>query len=91
MKKLLILALVAGFAFSANIAKCTGCHGANFEKKALGKSAVLNTLTKEQIVADMKGYRSGTLNKYGLGGIMKGQAAGLSDQDIEMMANQIVK
>ena len=90
MKKLLIIALIAGFAFSSNLTKCTGCHGAQFEKKALGKSAVVKDMTKEDIIKDLQGYKAGTLSKHGMGTLMKGQVATLSDKDIEEMAEEIV-
>ena len=90
MKKLLILVLISGFALAGvSVKKCTGCHGQNFEKKALGKSAVVKDITKEEIVKDLKGYRDGTLNKHGMGMLMKGQVANMSDQDIENLVNQI--
>ncbi len=47
-------------------------------------------MTKADIIAAMKGYKDGT---YGgpMKGLMKGQAASLSDADIEAIANQIGK
>ncbi len=47
-------------------------------------------MTKADFIAAMKGYKDGS---YGgpMKGLMKGQAAGLSDADIEAIANQIAK
>ena len=54
MKKIIltsIVALAAGTALMAavNPAGCKGCHGQNFEKKALGKSAIVANMTHEEI------------------------------------------
>jgi cytochrome c-type protein NapB len=73
-----------------NTAVCAGCHGANFEKKAMGVSKVVNTLTKDEIKKALHGYKDGT---YGgsMKTIMKGQAGGLSDAQIEAIANKVGK
>ena len=89
IKKLLIGSLIAsGAMYAASIAACKGCHGANFEKKALGASKVVKDMTKEEIIKSLKGYKDGTY-----GGKMKasmiGQVANLSDKDIEEIANLI--
>ena len=69
--------------------KCAGCHGKHGEKKALGKSEVINTMDRDSLVEAMKGYKDGTLNKYGMGMLMRGQVADMSDDDIEKMADYI--
>jgi len=92
MKKTLVtlsvVAIAATSTFAANTASCVGCHGANFEKAALGKSKVVKDMTKENIVAALKGYKDGS---YGgaMKGVMKGQADKLSDADIEAIATEI--
>ena len=93
MKKIVItsiasLALATASMAGVNAGKCTGCHGAHFEKKALGKSKVVKDMSKADIVAALKGYKAGT---YGgaMKGIMKGQVASLSDADIQAMADSI--
>jgi len=67
-------------------AKCAGCHGADGKTKALGKSDVIAGMDAAVIAEDLKGYKAGTLNKHGMGGIMKGQAAPLSDADISALS-----
>ena len=69
--------------------KCAGCHGAKGEKKALGKSAVIAGLDAAKIEEDLKGYKAGTLNQHGMGGLMKGQVASYSDADIKAVAEYI--
>ena len=83
MKKIelgtLVLSVVA-FA-SVNLGACKGCHGQNFEKKALGKSKVVSDMTKAEVSAAMIGYKNGT---YGgpMKGVMKGQVAKYSEADL---------
>ena len=77
-------------AVAVNLGICKGCHGANFEKKAMGKSKVVSELTKEEIIVAIKGYKDGS---YGgaMKGIMKGQVASFDDATIEAIAVAILK
>ncbi len=89
IKKLLIGSIIAsGAIYAASVSACVGCHGASFEKKALGVSKVVKDMSKEDIIKALKGYKAGT---YGGAqkGLMKGQVASLSDKDIEDIANMI--
>jgi cytochrome c len=92
MKKIIIAAslLTACVAFANPYAKCAGCHGANGEKAALGKSKIIKDLTKAEFVAALKGYQDGT---YGgaMKGLMAGQVKGLDDAAIQAIADQIAK
>lgn len=90
MKKILLLLTLASSLMMAadGVAlykKCVACHGANAEKKALGKSQVINEFSKDQLVAAIKGYKDGT---YGgvMKGLMKGQVADLNDEQTETLA-----
>jgi len=84
MKKIVLGTLVLSVAaFAAvNLGACKGCHGANFEKKALGKSKVVSDMTKAEVSAALVGYKNGT---YGgpMKGVMKGQVAKYSVADLE--------
>ena len=84
MKKIVLGTLVLSVAaFAAvNLGACKGCHGANFEKHALGKSKVVKDMTKAEVSAALVGYKAGT---YGgpMKGIMKGQVAKYSDADLK--------
>jgi len=73
-----------------NTATCAGCHGANFENHAMGKSKIVKDMTKADIITALKGYKDGS---YGgaMKGVMKGQADPLSDAQIEAIANKIGK
>jgi cytochrome c553 len=68
--------------------KCAGCHGADFSKKALGKSKVVKGWDAAKIEASLKGYKDGT---YGgpMKGLMKGQVASYSDADIKAVSEYI--
>jgi len=94
MKKIAIAMLFAGATSlmadgAAIYAKCVGCHGANGEKSALNKSAVIKGQDAAKTVEQLNGYKAGTLNQYGMGGLMKGQVAALSDEDIKAVADYI--
>lgn len=79
---------VSSALYAAGTAGCVGCHGANFEKVAMGKSKVVKDMSKADIVAALKGYKDGS---YGgaMKGLMKGQVASLDDAAIEAMAAEI--
>jgi cytochrome c-type protein NapB len=64
---------------TVNLGACKGCHGANFEKKALGKSKIVKDMTKNEVATALVGYKKGT---YGgsMKGVMKGQVARYSEE-----------
>ena len=70
-------------------AKCAGCHGADGKTKALGKSAVIAGESAEDIEKKLHEYKAGTRNVAGMGMLMKGQVASLSDEDIKALAAYI--
>ncbi len=70
-------------------AKCASCHGSDGKRKALGKSAPIAGMPKDEVIKKLKGYKAGTLNQYGMGALMKSQAAPLSDSEIEALAAYI--
>jgi cytochrome c-type protein NapB len=86
MKKIItsIAALTATTALMAgvNLGACKGCHGQNFEKKALGKSKIIKDMSKADVSAALVGYKNGT---YGgsMKGLMKGQVAKYSEADLK--------
>ncbi len=71
--------------YGASVAACVGCHGQQFEKAAMGKSKIVKDMTKEEIIASLKGYKDGS---YGgaMKGLMTGQVAALDDAKIEAIA-----
>ncbi len=94
MKKIVLSLLVASVGLmaadgAALYKKCAACHGAKGEKAALGKSAVIGGVAVDTLVADMKGYKDGTVNKKGMGALMKGQVAAYDDAQIQAVAEYI--
>ena len=94
MKKIAIAMLFAGSTLlmadgAASYAKCAGCHGQNGEKAALGKSAIIAGQDAAKTVEDLKGYKAGTLNQHGMGGVMKGQVASMDDAAMKEVADYI--
>ena len=77
-------------AVEVNTAACAGCHGANFEKKAMGVSKIVKDLSKDDIKKALHGYKDGTYGG-GMKGIMKGQVASLDDAAIEAIASKFGK
>ncbi len=96
MKKIALTLLLAGttLAMAADGAelykKCAGCHGADGKTKALGKSNPIAGLAAEEVIKDLQGYKAGTLNKHGMGGVMKANA-NMSDEDMKAVAEFINK
>jgi len=70
-------------------AKCAGCHGPDGKTKALGKSAPIAGEPAEEIEKKLKEYKEGKRNVAGMGMLMKGQVASLSDEDIKALAAYI--
>ena len=68
--------------------KCAGCHGMNGEKAALGKSKIIANMSAQELADSMNGYKNGT---YGgpMKGLMKGQVARLSSDDISSLSGYI--
>jgi len=87
MKKMIIafIALctlsVAAFA-EVNLKACAGCHGANFEKSAMGKSKIVANMTQKSVTEALVGYKNGT---YGgpMKNIMKMQVIKYSDEELQ--------
>jgi cytochrome c553 len=69
--------------------KCAACHGADGKTKALGKSVVIAGQSKAELVTKINGYKAGTVNVAGMGTLMKGQVASLSEADIDAVAEYI--
>jgi cytochrome c-type protein NapB len=95
MKKIVITSIAALTVASTlmagvNGAACAACHGAHFEKAALGKSKIVKDLPHAEIADALKGYKAGTFGGP-MKGVMKGQVAKYSDADLEAFAQTIGK
>lgn len=94
MKKIALTLLVAGVSLMAAdgaelFKKCTSCHGANAEKAALNKSQIIKGWDAAKTTEALNGYKAGTRNSAGMGGLMKGQVGAYSDADIAAVAAYI--
>ncbi len=83
--------LASGAKGARLFSKCASCHGPNGKRKALGKSAIIAGMAKDEVLEKLKAYQAGTLNQYGMGALMKGQLSGLKEADLEALANYISK
>ncbi|EQB40617.1 cytochrome C [Sulfurimonas hongkongensis] len=92
MKKIALMLFVSSIALMGAVEPkaCAACHGANFEKAALGKSKIVSDLAHEEIATALKGYKDGT---YGgaMKAVMKGQVAKYSNAELETFAQTIGK
>ena len=70
--------------------KCAACHGAQGEKVSLGKSLIIKDMSKDAFVAALKGYKDGTYGKE-MKAMMKAQVTMLNDDQMQEIANYIVK
>ncbi len=92
MKKFIVSLGVLAFANSlmatdvkALTKGCVACHGVKFEKKALGRSLVANTLSEKEIAEWLTDFKTGKRKS----AIMNVQAKKLSDEDIKALAKYI--
>jgi cytochrome c553 len=69
--------------------KTCKCHGDNGKTKALHLSKAIAGQASATTIRQLNAYKKGQLNKYGLGNIMKMQAATLSASDIKSLASYI--
>jgi cytochrome c len=89
--------LLLTVAFTATLAQalatplynsCKGCHGLQGERKAMGKSLIIGDMNSTQVSAALHGYKDGSYGK-AMKGLMKGQVARLSDENIKELAEYI--
>lgn len=96
MKKLIVVTAASialastAFAAEVNTAACAACHGANFEKPAMGASKIVKDMTHDEIATALKGYKAGT---YGgkMKGVMASQVSKYTDAELEAAAQKIGK
>jgi cytochrome c-type protein NapB len=93
MKKIILTIVTVGLtgtlmAGAVNGKACTGCHGMDWNKKALGKSLDVSGMTHKEIAVSLKGYKDGS---YGgaMKGLMKGQIAKYSNEELEKFSETI--
>jgi len=94
-RRLFILTMIIGLGTSlmadgkSLYKNCAGCHGDNGQTKALHLSKKIAGQSATKTIKQLKAYKNGSLDQYGLGDIMKVQAATLSPKNMEELANYI--
>jgi cytochrome c553 len=68
-------------------ATCANCHGTDGKGVPEGGMPLINTLTSEQMLAQLKAFKSGARE----GTIMPQLAKGYSDEQLETIAKQLGK
>jgi cytochrome c553 len=68
-------------------ATCANCHGTDGKGVADGGMPLINNIPREKMLAQLKAYKSGTLE----GTIMPQLMKGYSDEQIEIITNQLGK
>ena len=83
-----ILSTSSAMASADLFKKCAGCHGTHAEKKAMGKSKIIQNFSADEIKIALHGYQDGT---YGgaMKGLMKGQVRTLNKTQIDSLATYI--
>ncbi len=66
--------------------QCGTCHGDKGQKHSLNVTNYIAGMDKDDVIEILHEYKEGERNKYGLGSMMKGQAAKLSDEQMEAVA-----
>jgi len=80
------VAAVSGPDGKALYASCAGCHGADGKTKAMGKAAAVAGQSAADLETKLLGYKAGTVNVVGMGMLMKGQVASMSDEEIKAVS-----
>jgi cytochrome c553 len=70
--------------------KCSGCHGLKGEKKALNSSEIIQGWDVQRTIDALTGYKANTYGK-AMKGVMQAQVKGLSQDDINVLAEYIFK
>ena len=73
-----------------NTDNCVGCHGLYFEKSAMGRSNIVNEMTKEYIEATLFNYKYNSVEGE-MNPLMSWQTAQLSDDEIRAIAIKLGK
>jgi len=72
---------------SALFQKCAACHGIKAEKKALGRSDVIQGWSESKIIGELKEFRDEKVDADEM--VMKAQVKDFTDKDIQSVAKYI--
>ena len=84
-----LMGILATANADVNLGACYGCHGKNFEKKALGKSKIVSDMNATAVATALIGYKDGS---YGgpMKGLMKGQVIKYSNDELNTSISSIL-
>jgi cytochrome c553 len=97
MKKILAVVSILSlqFVFASGVSiytnKCASCHGAKGEISAYKKTKPISGQDSALTYKQLNGYKNGTLNQYGFGGVMKNMVDNLDDNSIKELSIYISK
>lgn len=91
MKKSLFIILSAATIMSATplFEKCATCHGKKGERHSQGLTKSIAGMDAKEITKILHEYKAKKRDTYGLGSMMQGQTAKLSDENIDELAKYI--
>ena len=69
--------------------KCAACHGEKANVKYANKVPALASISKEERVKALQGYKDGSNNNFGMGKVMQLHAKNLSDEDMAAVSEYI--
>lgn len=72
----------ANFNPNIDVASCKACHGADWEKAALGYSKIVSHMSKEEVTKALLGYKNGTYGR-AMKGVMTTNVKMYSDEDLK--------
>ena len=69
--------------------KCAACHGEKADVKYANKVPALTSISKEERIKALQGYKDGSNNAFGMGKVMQIHAKNLSDEDMAAVSEYI--
>ena len=69
--------------------KCAACHGEKADVKYANKVPALTSISKEDRIKALQGYKDGSNNNFGMGKVMQLHAKNLSDEDMATVSEYI--
>ena len=69
--------------------KCSACHGEKAEAKYANKVPALTSISKEDRIKALQGYKDGSNNTFGMGKVMQLHAKNLSNEDMAAVSEYI--
>jgi len=69
--------------------RCSVCHGIDGRQKAMRKTNAISDMSEAKIARDLKGYKNGNINRYGMAGLMRAQVKSYTEEQINMLSKYI--